>query len=140
FRLDAFGRDALVTQGCAGRLAGRGRGQQQVLAADVVVPEPTGVGLGLGDDLAGGVGEALEHHRLPVRRPYLRCTVCLVTPRQVAMSCQDQPSSRARWTCRSSSRSASPRSAATARSPTSGSLLAAPSAIWAGGCMSAGYA
>ena len=39
FRLDAFGRDALVAQGCAGRLAGRGRGQQQVLAADVVVPE-----------------------------------------------------------------------------------------------------
>src|SRR5262249_30529861 len=89
---------------------------------------------------AGGAGEALEHHRLPARRPYLRWTVCLVTPRRPAISCQDQPSSRARWTCRSSSRSASPRSAATARSPTSGSLLAAPSAIWTVGSMSSAYA
>src|SRR6185437_7552294 len=116
FRLDALRRDALVAQDRAGRLGGRGRGQQQVLAADVVVPEPAGIGLGLDDDVAGGAGEALEHHRLP-RRPYLRYTVCLVTPRRPAMSCQDQPSSRACWTCSSSSRSASARRAATARSP-----------------------
>src|SRR5690348_3345059 len=140
FRLDAFGRDALVAQDRAGRLGGRGRGQQQVLAADVVVPESAGIGLGLDDDVASGVGEALEHHRLPVRRPYLRCTACLVTPRRLAMSCQDQPSSRACWTCSSSSRSASARRAATARSPTSGSLLAAPSAIWRVGSMPSAYA
>src|SRR5690349_14903308 len=130
----------MVVQDRAGRLGGRGRGQQQVLAADVVVPEPTGLGLGLDDDVAGGIGEALEHHRLPVRRPYLRCTVCLVTPRRPAMSCQDQPSSRACWTWSSSSRSASARRAATARSPTSGSLLAATSAIWRVVSMPSAYA
>src|SRR5207248_9297797 len=92
--------------------------------------EPAGILLGLDDDVASGVGEALEHHRLPVRRPYLRWTVCLVTPRRLAMSCQDQPSSRACWTCSSSSSSASARRAARARSPASGSLLAATAAIW----------
>src|SRR5262250_3671414 len=111
-----------------------------MLAANVVVPKPAGVLLGLDDDVASGLGETLEHHRLPVRRPYLRCTVCLVTPRRLAMSCQDQPSSRARWTWSSSSRSASARRAATARSPTSGSLLAASSAIWRVGSMPSAYA
>jgi hypothetical protein len=72
FRLDAVGRDALVAQHRAGRLAGRGGGQQQVLAADVTVPEPAGIVPGLGDDVASGIGEALEHHGLPARRPYLR--------------------------------------------------------------------
>src|SRR5260370_29122335 len=48
FRLDAFGRDALVAQDRASRLGRRGRGQQQVLAADVVVPEPAGILLGPG--------------------------------------------------------------------------------------------
>src|SRR5262249_58423240 len=95
---------------------------------------------GLVDDGAGGIGEALEHHRLPVRRPYLRCTVCLVTPSRLAMSCQDQPSSRACWTWSSSSRSASARRAATARSPTSGSLPAAPSAVCRLGSLPSAYA
>src|SRR6266571_7703186 len=140
FRLDAFRRDTLVAQDRAGRFAGRGRGKQQVLAADVVMPEPAGIFLGLDDGVASGVGEALEHYRPPVRRPYLRWTVCLVTPRRLAMSCQDQPSSRARWTWSSSSRSASARRAATARSPTSGSSLAAPSAIWRAGSMPSAYA
>src|ERR1700761_8618713 len=103
--------------------------QQQVLGADVVVVEAPGVVLGLHDDLAGRSGEALEHHRLPIRRPYLRCTVCLVTPSRLAMSCHDQPSSRAFSTWSTSRRSVRDRRAATARNPTSGSLLAAPSAI-----------
>ena len=51
-----------------------------MLTADVAVPEPAGVSLGMDHDGAGIIGEALEHHRLPVRRPCLRCTVCLVTP------------------------------------------------------------
>src|SRR5438270_6388601 len=101
------------------------------------MPEAAGLGLSPDDDVAGGGGEALEHHRL---RPYLRWTVCLVTPRRLAMSCQDQPSSRACWTWSSSSRSASARRAATARSPTSGSLLAAPSAIWRVVSISSAYA
>ena len=44
----------------AGRFGGCGRSEQQVLAADVVVPEPTGILLGLDDDVASGVSEALE--------------------------------------------------------------------------------
>ena len=87
------------------------------------------------DDGASIRGEAFEHHRPPIRRPYLRCTVCLVTPSRSAMSCQDQPSSRALWTCRVSSRSARARRAATARRPTSGSLLVAPSATSSTGSM-----
>src|SRR5262249_6777678 len=138
--LDGFGRDAGGRRAWGGRLAGRGGGQQQVLAADVVMPEPAGVLLRLDHDVASGVGEALEHHRLPVRRTYLRCTVCLVTPRRLAISCQDQPSSLACWTWSSSSCSASARRAATARSPTSGSLLAAPSAIWRVVSISSAYA
>jgi hypothetical protein len=51
-RLDACGGDAPVAQDRAGRLGGRSRGQQQVLAADVVVPKPAGILLRLGDDLA----------------------------------------------------------------------------------------
>src|SRR6266516_7816567 len=98
-----------------------------MLAADVVVPEPTGMLLGLDHRAAGVVGEALEHHRLPTRRAYLRCTVCLVTPSRPAISCQDHPSARAFSTWSISSRAMSTRSAATARSPTSGLLLAAPS-------------
>src|SRR6266702_4747548 len=128
-RLDPLRADALVAQDGTRRRTSRGRRQQQVLTADKAVLEPAGIGLGLDDDVAGILGEALEHHRLPIRRPYLRWMVCLVTPRRLAMSCQDQPSSRAFSTWSSSSRSASARRAATARSPTSGSLLAAPSAI-----------
>jgi len=41
----------VVAQDRAGRFVGRGRGQQQVLAADVVMPEPTGIFLGLDDEV-----------------------------------------------------------------------------------------
>src|SRR5438270_9877056 len=111
------------------RLVGGDQRQEQMLTADEAVAELARLRLGQDDDLAGAIGEALEHHRLPIRRPCLRCTVCLVTPRRLAMSCQDQPSSRAFSTWRISSRSVSARRAATARNPTSGSLLAAPWAI-----------
>src|SRR5262249_59796799 len=108
--------------------AGGGGREQEMLAADIAVPKPAGMLLGLGHHSASLTGEALEHHRLPTRRPYLRCTVCLVTPSRLAISCQDHPSARAFSTWRSSSRSISIRRAATARRPTSGSLLEAPSA------------
>src|SRR6266568_723945 len=42
FRLDTFGRDALVAKDRAGRSVGRGCGRPQVIAADVVMPEPAG--------------------------------------------------------------------------------------------------
>src|SRR4029077_17334798 len=127
-----------------GRLAGADRGEQDVLGPHVAVSQPDSMLDGPHDEVTSFLGEALEHHRLPRRRPYLRGTVCFVTPRRSAMSCQDQPSSRAACTGSTSSpsastraagpsspprRSASTRSAAPARSPTSGSLLAAPSAI-----------
>ena len=117
-----------------GACAGNG-GEQDVLAAHVAVPEPAGMLGGVYDEGTSVLGEAFEHQRLPIRRPYLRCTVCLVTPRRSAMSCHDQPSSRAVCTCKTSSRSARARRAATARSPTSGSLLVAPSAISSTGSM-----
>src|SRR6202034_1545339 len=126
--LNALRCDAALAQEGARWLAGRDQSEQEMLAADVTVPEPAGMlqGEGQGGEGLGGAG---LHQRLPVRLPCLRCTVCLVTPSRVAMSCQDHPSARAFSTWRISSRSVSVRNAATARSPTSGSVLAAPSAI-----------
>src|SRR6202023_2387299 len=134
-RLDTFGSQALLAQDDARRLVGGGHGEQEMFATDVAVPEPAGVLLGLDDHGAGAIGEALEHHRLPIRRPYFRCTVCLLTPSRLAMSCQDHPSFRAFSIWRNSSRSVRARRAATARSPVSGSLLAAPSASSSVVCM-----
>src|SRR6478672_5373582 len=86
-RLDVFRGDAPLTQDGAGGLAGGGHGEQEMFAADIAVTETSGVFLGVDDNGAGVLGEALEHHRRPTRRPYLRCTVCLVTPSRSAMSC-----------------------------------------------------
>ena len=108
----------------SGLVAGYG-GQQQMFAAHVVVAQAAGVQLGVHDDPAGLAVKVLAHHARPIRLPYLRCTVCLVTPSRSAICCQDQPSRRALSTCTISSRSASSRSAATARNPTSGSSSAA---------------
>jgi hypothetical protein len=47
-----------------------------MLTADMAVPKPAGVLLGLDHDGTGAAGEALEHQRLPVRRRYLRRTSC----------------------------------------------------------------
>ena len=57
------------------------------------MPEPVGMLQGEGHD-GQGLGGAGLRHRAPVRLPCLRCTVCLVTPSRVAMSCQDHPSVR----------------------------------------------
>ncbi len=51
-----------------------------MLTADITVPQPAGVLLGLSHDGTGAGGEALEHQRLPTRRPYVRRTVGPVTP------------------------------------------------------------
>src|SRR5690606_23574984 len=69
------------------------------------------------DGRAGPSGEPFEHQRLP----YFLCTACRLTPSSAAISCQDQPWTRALRTCTASSCSSSRRSAATARSPTRGS-------------------
>ena len=54
----------------------------------------------------------------------------LVTPSLAAICCQDQPLARAFSTCSASSTSTSPRRAATAASPTSGSWLLVAAATW----------
>jgi hypothetical protein len=53
FRLDRSGVTPWSRR-TARPVGGRGRGHQQVLAADVVVPEPAGIGLGLDDHVASG--------------------------------------------------------------------------------------
>ena len=58
-------------------------------------PEEAGMMLGVDHGGTGVRRKAFEHHGLQRRRPYLRCTVCLVTPSRSAISCQDQPRSRA---------------------------------------------
>ena len=60
---------------------------QEVLAAEVGVPEPDGVLISAHRDDAGVRRHVLGHHRFPVRWPCLRCTVCLVTPRRSAICC-----------------------------------------------------
>ena len=111
---------------CRGRRSRSGRhrllgqGQEKVRRAHLVGAVLAG-DLLCGDD--GGAhlaGQAFEHGYL---RACLRWTVCLVTPRESAMSCHDQPLARALRTCRASSCSSSRLRAATARSPTGGSVL-----------------
>ena len=81
----------------ARRLGHRYVGGEHILLAAVGTGQPASAVLrahGVMPELVEGTsfgGEALEHHRLPSRRPYLRWTVCLVTPSRSAMSCQDQP-------------------------------------------------
>src|SRR5260370_9812257 len=77
---DQFRRYAVRAHDRAARLAVGNGGEQDVLAADVAVPEPAGGLLAGGDEGPSGLGKAPEPHRLPIRPPYLRCTVCLVTP------------------------------------------------------------
>ena len=93
--LDCLRGDTMLAQDRAHWFAGGSGREQQMLAADIAVSEPAGMVVGLDHHSARLTGEALEHHRLPTRRPYLRCTVCLVTPSRLAMSCQDHPSARA---------------------------------------------
>ena len=106
-----------------------------MLAADVAAGEPACVPQGAGEKGAGVPDQVPGHYRLPIRLPCLRCTVCLVTPSRPAMSCQDHPSFRAFSTWTISSRSVSARRDATARSPASGSVLAALRAISSAGSM-----
>jgi hypothetical protein len=56
-----------------------------MLAADMAVPQPAGVLLGLNHDGTGAGGEALEHQRLPARRPYVPRSVGPVTPGRPAI-------------------------------------------------------
>src|SRR6188768_1518649 len=107
FLLDAVRGDPVLAQDGARGLIGGGNGEQEMFAADVPVPEPASVVLGLHDDAASFRCEELEHHCPPTRRPYFRWTVCLVTPSRSAMSCQDHPRFRADSTWRISSRSVS---------------------------------
>src|SRR5215472_5156500 len=125
FPPDPIGRDPPVPQDRADLAAGGGEGEQQVLAADPVMAQSERALPGARHHAAGVTGEPFQHHRLPVRPPCLRCTVCLVTPSRSAISFHDQPSARALSTWRISSCSVRTLSAFTARSPTSGSLLAA---------------
>src|SRR5215813_2517442 len=46
--------------------------EQEMLTADIAVPQPASVLLGLHHDGTGAGSEALEHQRLPVRRLYAR--------------------------------------------------------------------
>jgi hypothetical protein len=75
----------VLAQGGAGRLAGGSGGEQEMLTADIAVPQPTGVLLGLNHGGAGAGGEALEHQRLPARRPCARRTACLLAPSVFSM-------------------------------------------------------
>src|SRR5690606_30880854 len=97
---------------------------EHVFGVDGVVVGP----LGLGDrgvhDLARGAREPLEHQYLP----YFLCTACRLTPSSVAISCQDQPCTRALRTWTASSCSRRRRRAATDRRPTRGSLSPARAA------------
>src|ERR1700722_14055265 len=127
--LDALRCDTPLAQRRTDLTADAGKAVQQVLVADEAVPEAARLLGRASNDLPGVAGELFGHHRLPGRGPCLRCTVCLVTPSRVAVSCHDHPRFRALSTWRISSRSVSARRAATARNPTSGSLSAAPSAI-----------
>src|SRR6185295_16243204 len=122
---DPLGGDPLAPQHDADLAAGGGEGEQQMLAADPVMAQAERALPGAGHHAAGVTGEPFQHHCLPVRRPCLRCTVCLVTPSLSAISRHDQPCARALSTWRISSCSVRLLSAATARSPTSGSLLVA---------------
>jgi hypothetical protein len=83
--LHAFRGDAPLAQGGARRFAGGSGGEQEMLTADIAVPQPAGVFLGLHHDGTGAGGEALEHQRLPVRRACVRRTVCPVTPGRPAI-------------------------------------------------------
>src|SRR6266571_4130555 len=60
-----FRGDTMLAQGTARRLAHGGGCEQEMLAADIAVPEPAGLLLGLNHDFAGVIGESLEHQRLP---------------------------------------------------------------------------
>src|SRR5262245_23347227 len=107
--------------------------EQQVLRAEVVVPQAPSLHAGQTGGMAGrpgGVhppGDRLHGGYLPCpprrRGPCFWWTACLVTPRRLAICCQDQSLARALSTCRASSTSSRPRRAATARRPTSGSRL-----------------
>jgi hypothetical protein len=90
FLLDALGRDAAPAQDGTSRLVRGGQGEQEMLAAEVTVAKPDGVFVGAHRDRAGVPGQVIAHHRRPIRLACLRCTVCLVTPSRVAMSCQDR--------------------------------------------------
>jgi hypothetical protein len=56
-----------------------------MLTADIAVPQPAGVLLGLNHDGTGAGGEALEHQRLPARPPDVRRGVGPVTPSRPAI-------------------------------------------------------
>src|ERR1700712_2480108 len=82
--------------------------------------------VGCADHPSTFTAESLHHHHFPLPKSRLPCayllwTACLLTPMWRAMSCHDQPCSRALCTCNASNRSASSRSAATARNPSAGS-------------------
>src|SRR5437763_1901316 len=99
-----------------------------MLGADVVVPERPRRFLRLRDRILRPGGEPLEHRYLaflPRRPPCFLCTACRLTPSTPPICSHDQPRRRALSTCSSSSRSRSRPKAATARNPTSGSLLLA---------------
>jgi hypothetical protein len=99
-----------------------------VLGAGIVVAQAVALLVGELDHPVGGLREPLEHSGLPPDRnspppAYLLCTACLLTPSLPAMSCQVHHLARALSTCRASRTSTSARNAATAASPTWGSLL-----------------
>src|SRR5215469_14971619 len=113
-----------------------GQPDQEVLTPDAAGARPVGFLEGVRDRAPGIACELLEHHRsrsvvAALRRTWLAyflCTACLLTPRKNAISCHDQPCSRALRTCRASRRSASSRSSRAARRPWAGS---GPLAAWA---------
>lgn len=74
-----------------------------MLLADRCGIGPFGMGHGAGHDFPGVPGESFEHHCLP----YFLCTACLLTPSSAAISCHDQPCTRALLTCTASSCSSS---------------------------------
>ena len=116
---------------------------QQVLGAEVVVAEPPRLHPGQPGGMTGCPGDVhwpgdWLHGGLPplpgaAAGAVFWWTACLVTPRRLAMSCQDQPLARALSTWRASSTSSRPRRAATARRPSSGSRLLAAARVTASG-------
>src|SRR6266511_938390 len=100
-----------------------------MLGPEPRMSQPGGFLLGEDHGLPGLRGEPREHHEPPRprsrRRVYFLWTLCLLTPRCSAISCQLHPWALALPTCRASRLSRSRRRAATARNPVAGSLLPA---------------